>query len=99
MTQGGYLLFLNIIDNRYGKTQVALFVISILLFMTNLKFWMNLILGDKEAANKESLPLSQAEAKFLDHTYEQCNPIDKLKRIVDLYTKVDFFDMRNSSGR
>lgn len=75
---------------------MGLFVIAIVLFLCNIKFWMQLIIGKGESANRESIPYSQAVDKFWSNTYEQCNPIDRLRGVVNLYKTVDFFDLRKS---
>lgn len=90
-------MFNNIIANRFGKTEVALFLIALFLFIANIRFWMDLILGNAEASNRRSLPLSEAQESFHCNTYELCNPIDKLKARVALYKKYDFFSLRQSS--
>jgi hypothetical protein len=57
---------------------------------------MNLVLGDVQASNRMSLPLSEAKQKFYCNTYEHCNPINQLKARVDLYKSIDFFNLRKS---
>ena len=60
----------------------------------NINFWMNLILGEAQASNSESLNLSEAKERFYSNTYEHCNPIDKLKNQVKVYKTFDFFSLR-----
>lgn len=92
---GGYLLFINIIDGRFGKTQIALFAFSIFMLMINVKFWVKLIFGDSEAQNEIALSFEEAKKHFHCNTYEQCNPIDKLKRTLHMYKEVNFFELRD----
>lgn len=93
---GGYLLFMNIIDGRYGRTQIALFVFSIFMMMINVKFWVKLLFGEPEAQNEKALSFEEAKKLFYCNTYEQCNPIDKLKRTLHMYKEIDFFKIRKS---
>lgn len=94
---GGYLLFINVIEGRYGTTQIALFVISLLLLLINVKFWIKVIFGEPEGINIDKLSFKEARKHFHCNTYDQCNPIDKLKRTLHMYAAVDFFKLRESS--
>ena len=56
---------------------------------------MKLILGDSEVKNTETMSLEEArENHFYCNTYEQCNPIDKLKTRLKMYSEIDFFSLR-----
>ena len=57
---------------------------------------MQLVIGKSQSSNREILPYSQAVDKFWSNTYEQCNPIDRLRGVVNLYKTVDFFDLQKS---
>lgn len=86
---------MNIIDDRYGKTQAALFGVAIFLFVCNIKFWMKLLVPDKRRDGRNNALYSQIKESFMDNTYRHCNPIDRLRSTVNLYRNFDLFNMKD----